>query len=104
MTMTIRILSTRAVQGALPGLIAAFERATGAAVATDLGPTNALLARIKRGSRADAAILTREGVAELAAAGILDGGNAVDLVRSMVGLAVRAGAPRPDIGTAEAFK
>ena len=63
-----------------------------------------LLTRIKGGERADAAILTREGIAELAAAGILDGGSAVDLVRSRVGLAVRAGAPRPDIGTAEAFK
>jgi molybdate transport system substrate-binding protein len=104
MPNTIHILSTRAVQGALPALISAFERTAGATVAIDLGPTNALLKRIKGGARADAAILTREGVAELAAAGILDGASAVDLVRSRVGLAVKAGAPRPDIGTAEAFK
>ncbi|HEY1243985.1 MAG TPA: substrate-binding domain-containing protein, partial [Hyphomicrobiaceae bacterium] len=67
-------------------------------------PTNALIARIKGGERADAAILTREGVDKLAGLGILDGGSVVDLVRSVIGLAVRAGAPRPDIGTAEALK
>ena len=93
MSKTIHILSTRAVQGALPGLIAAFEGATGATVTTSLGPTTALLKRIKDGARADAAILTREGVAELAAAGILDAASAVDLVHSVVGLAVKAGAP-----------
>jgi molybdate transport system substrate-binding protein len=104
MPNSIRVLSTRAVQGALPDLIARFERTTGARVTTDLGPTNALIARIKAGERADAAILTREGVDELAGLGILDRGSGVDLVRSMVGLAVKAGAPRPDIGTAEALK
>ena len=104
MPNSIRILSTRAVQGALPALIGEFERATGATVATDLGPTNALIARIKAGETADVAILTREGADELAGLGILDGGSIVDLVRSMVGLAVKAGAARPDIGTADAFK
>jgi molybdate transport system substrate-binding protein len=104
MTITIHILSTRAVQGALPGLIPAFERSSGAKVVTRLGPTNALMTRIEGGERADAAILTREGVARLAAAGVLDGATAIDLVRSTVGLAVKAGAPRPDIATAEALK
>jgi molybdate transport system substrate-binding protein len=100
----LEILSTRAVQGALPGLIAAFERTAGAQVAVDFGPTNAMLTRIKGGERADIAILSHEGVEELAEAGILDGGSAVDLVRSVVGLAVKAGAPKPDIATAEALK
>jgi molybdate transport system substrate-binding protein len=104
MTKPIHVLSTRAVQGALPGVIADFESSTGAKVTTDLGPTNALLARIKAGETGDVAILTRAGVDELAAAGILDGSSAVDLGRSVVGLAVKAGAPKPDIGTAEALK
>jgi molybdate transport system substrate-binding protein len=99
----LRLLSTRAVQGALPALLPGFEQATGAQVAIDFAPTNALLARIKGGDRADVAILTREGVDELAGLGILDGTGAVDLGRSTVGLAVRAGAPKPDIGTAEAL-
>jgi molybdate transport system substrate-binding protein len=100
----LRLLSTRAVQGALPALIRGFEQAAGTQVAIAFSPTNALLARIKEGDRADIAILTREGVDELAGLGILDRTTAVDLVRSMVGLAVRAGAPKPDIGTAKALK
>lgn len=100
----LRILSTRAVQGALPALVAGFERAAGAQVTTDFSPTNALLTRIRDGGRADIAILTRQGVDELAGRGILDGESVVDLVRSMVGLAVRAGTPKPDIGTAETLK
>ncbi|HWE21803.1 MAG TPA: substrate-binding domain-containing protein [Hyphomicrobiaceae bacterium] len=104
MTRPIHVFSTRAVQGALPGLISAFEHAAGAQVAVDLGPTNAMLTRIKGGELADIAILSREGIDELAEAGILDGASSVDLVRSVVGLAVKAGAPRPDIGTAEALK
>jgi molybdate transport system substrate-binding protein len=103
LTDPIRILSTRAVQGALPGLIDGFERATGARVTVDFGPTNVILTRVKGGERADIAIVSRDGVDELGTAGILDGGSSVDLVRSVIGIAVKAGAPKPDIGTAEAL-
>jgi molybdate transport system substrate-binding protein len=100
----LTILSTRAVQGALPALLTAFERATGGKAVVEFSPTNALLASIKDGKgSADIAILTREGVDELAGLGILDGASAADLVRSRVGLAVKAGAPKPDIATAEAL-
>src|SRR5262245_2907979 len=101
---TLKILSTRAVQGALPGLSAAFARAAGTEVALEFGPTNALLARIKGGETADVAILTRAGVDELGELGIVDGASTVDLVRSVVGLAVKMGAQRPDIGTPAALK
>jgi molybdate transport system substrate-binding protein len=104
MIAMLKVLSTRAVQGALPGLVAGFERAVGARFDVEFGPTNALLERIEGGERADLAILTRAGIDGLTGRGILDGASTLDLVRSLVGLAVRAGAPRPDIGTAEAFK
>ena len=100
----LKVLSTHAVQGALVALIQRFEAARGATVAVDYGPTNALIARIKAGETADIAILTRAGADELVRLGILDGGATVDLGRSLVGLAVKAGAPRPDIGTPEALK
>jgi molybdate transport system substrate-binding protein len=100
----LKVLSTRAVQVAVPELLAGFGRATGTPVAVDYGPTNAMLTRIKGGERADIAILSREGVDELAQAGILDAGSTADLVRSVVGLAVKAGAPKPDISSAEALK
>jgi molybdate transport system substrate-binding protein len=104
MTSPLRVLSTLAVQGALPGLIAGFERSAGVKVAADFAPTLGLLARIKAGETTDVAILTREGADELVGLGLLDGATVVDLVRSLVGLAVKGGAPKPDIGTPEALK
>jgi molybdate transport system substrate-binding protein len=100
----LKVLSTHAVQGALVALIQRFEASHGAAVAVDYAPTNGLLTRIKSGETADIAIMTRAGVDELIRLGILDGGATVDLGRSLVGLAVRAGAERPDIGTPEALE
>lgn len=100
----MRVLSTLAVQGALRGLIARFEAATGTKVAASFAPTNGLLARIEGGETADVAILTREGADALTRAGVLNGGSVVDVVRSLVGIAVKAGAPKPDIATPEALK
>jgi molybdate transport system substrate-binding protein len=99
----LEVLSTLAIQGAFPRLLARFEQEAGAKVATDFAPTNGLLARIKAGETADVAILTREGVDELAGLGVLAVDTAVDLVRSLVGIAVRAGARKPDIATADAL-
>lgn len=100
----MRVLSTLAVQGALPALIARFEVETGAKVEASFAPTSGLLARIEGGDMADVAILTREGADTLARAGVLDGGSVVDIVRSLVGIAVKAGEPKPDIATPEALK
>jgi molybdate transport system substrate-binding protein len=99
----LKVFSTHAVQGALASLVARFEAARGAAVAVDYDPTNRLLERIRTSETADVAILTRDGIDELAGRGILDGASAVDLGRSRVGLAVKAGAPRPDIATPDAL-
>jgi molybdate transport system substrate-binding protein len=104
MASVIRILSTLAVQGALPRLVADFERSAGARVAAEFAPTNGAVARIRAGETADVAILTREGIDELAGLGLLDGGSVVDLVQSLIGLAVKAGAAKPDIGTPDALK
>ena len=104
MMSPIRALSTLAVQGALPGLIGGFERSAGAKVTADFAPTNGLVARIKAGETADVAILTREGIDELVGLEVLDGGTVVYLVQSRVGLAVKAGGAKPDIGTPEALK
>jgi molybdate transport system substrate-binding protein len=100
----LKVLSTHAVQCALHALVARFEGSHDTEVAVDYDPTNAVLARIKAGETADVAIVTRAGVDDLIGLGILDAGAAVDLARSLVGLAVRAGAQRPDISTPEALK
>jgi molybdate transport system substrate-binding protein len=102
--MSLIVLSTLAVQGALPTLIERYQHATGAKVETHFAPTNALLARIAAGETADVAILTRAAVDDLAAKGVLVAGNVTDIALSLVGLAVRAGASKPEIGSVEALQ
>lgn len=70
--MTLKVLSTLAVQGALPALMERYEWATGTGVVVYFEPTNGLLARIAAGEVADIAILTRAAVDDLAAKGVLN--------------------------------
>ncbi len=100
----VRLMSTLALAGLLRESAAALEAALDAPVTVELAPTKALEARIRDGARADAALLTAEAVAALSAAGILDRGSARPLAHSRVGLAVKAGAPVPDIGDVAALR
>ncbi|MDN3567446.1 substrate-binding domain-containing protein [Paeniroseomonas aquatica] len=100
----LRILSTLAVMGVLQELLPAREAATGGRIEAVYAPTAKLLERIEAGAPADVAILTAEAVEALLAAGRLQPGSRVDLAISVVGIAVRAGAPRPDIATPEALR
>ena len=104
MPSAVRILSTLAVQGALPALIARYEQSAGTSIEIDFAPTNGLLARIAAGEAADIAILTRAAVDDLAAEGVLIPHSVADVAVSLVGIAVKAGAARPDISSVEALK
>lgn len=98
------LLSTLGLQGAVRELVPAFERQTGTMVNAEFGPTAVLMERIAGGQTADVAILTLAGIDQLIAAGTMLAGSRTDLVRSAVGIAVRAGAARPDISTVDAFR
>ena len=102
--MPLRIFSTLAVQGALPALAVRHEELSGVAAQVVFAPTNGLMARIEAGETADVAILTREGVDRLVRSGLLADESAVDLARSYVGIAVKAGAAKPDIGSVAGLK
>jgi molybdate transport system substrate-binding protein len=101
---TLRVLSTLAVMGAMRDLAARYENQSGAAIMADFAPTVALLERLRGGEAADVAILTGQGIDDLIAAGVIRSGTRVDVARSFVGIAVPAGAPKPDIGSVAAFK
>lgn len=103
MTADLALLSTLAVQGAMPALLPLFEQATGNTVAAAYGPTNALVARLRTGEAADLAILTWSSLDELASEGLIIPETLADIAISRVGIAVRAGAPRPDISSVDAF-
>ncbi|GGI27124.1 substrate-binding domain-containing protein [Bradyrhizobium guangdongense] len=100
----VRMLSTLGLLGAMRSLSAAFEAATGIHVEADFAPTLALLKRLRAGEAADLVILTREGLDEVIGEGRVIADSAADLARSYVGLAVRKGAPLPDIATQAALR
>jgi molybdate transport system substrate-binding protein len=100
----VRVLSTLGLMGVLRELTPIFEREAGTGVAAAFAPTTALAGRIGAGEAADVAILTAAAVDGLTRDGTLAPAGRVDLARSVVGVAVRAGAPKPDIGSAEAFR
>ena len=104
MTDTIRVLSTLALKGAVQRLYGDFEAAGGARIDADFAPTLALLQRLRAGEPADVVILTREGLDEVAREGRVAKESCVDLARSWVGIAVKAGAPHPDIATEPALR
>jgi molybdate transport system substrate-binding protein len=63
-----------------------------------------LVARVEAGEPADVLILSRVGIDALLKQGKVVSGSDVTLAGSGVAIAVKAGAPKPDISTAEALK
>ena len=101
---TIDVLSTLALRGVLVEIAEDFRARTGLAIAATYKSTNAALNLIAEGTRADMTIMTREAIDRLVRDDIIVGAGTADLAQSGVGIAIRAGAPRPDIGTVAAFR
>ena len=104
MENVVRLLSTLALRGAVCALTEPYQAAGGVRIDTDFAPTLALLDRLRGGEAADVVILTREGLDELAAEATVVADSCVDLARSYVGIAVKAGAAHPDIATETALR
>jgi molybdate transport system substrate-binding protein len=97
----ISSMATRAVLAALTG---EYEVRSGRRVAIEsVGGVDAV-ARAQAGEPFDVVVLARPAIDKLLAAGHLVAGSDVDLVQSGVAVAVRAGAPRPDIGSERAVR
>jgi molybdate transport system substrate-binding protein len=103
-TKAVRLLSTLALKGAVEQLAGCYRDMTRTEIDADFAPTLGLLERLRGGETADLVILTREGLDQLAAEGRLATGRRIDLARSFVGMAVRAGAAHPDIATEPALR
>jgi molybdate transport system substrate-binding protein len=100
----IKVMSGGAMRRFLTEVVPLFEAASGSKVAIRFGLTREMKAAIEAGAEFDIALLPRSAIDELAQAGKIAAGTATDIVRSLVGLMVRAGATEPDIGSVEAFK
>ena len=85
-------------------IVPLFERATGSKVDIKFALTSVLTKDIEAGAIFDVALLPRPDLDALAQAGKIAAGTQTDITRSAVGFCVKAGAPRPDISTAEALK
>jgi molybdate transport system substrate-binding protein len=101
---SIDVLSTLALRGVLVEIADEFRTVTGLSFAATYKSTNVALNLIAQGATADMTIITREAIDRLVRDGIIVAGTTTDLAQSGVGIAVRAGAPKPDIGTVAALK
>ena len=100
----LKILSGGAMRPLMAEIVPQFERAHGAGVEVEFRLSAALKRAIQDGAVFDAAILPRPELDDLIALGAIVGDSAADVARSAVGLAVRAGAAKPDIGSVEALR
>jgi molybdate transport system substrate-binding protein len=99
--MALAVLSSLALKGVLEEFRPSFERSLGTALELRFDATQAILKELDR-SQADVLILTAEAMDDLHARGKVREKRV--LGSSGVGVAVRAGAPKPDIGSVEALK
>jgi molybdate transport system substrate-binding protein len=105
----LNVLISGGFSGAYEQLLPEFERTSGIKVTTGSGASQGtgpqtIAAQLARGVPANVVILSREGLTELIDAKRIVPGSDADLARVPLGVAVRAGAAKPDVSSVEAFK
>ena len=105
----VHVMISGGLTAAYDALVPEFERATGHKVLTAYGPSmgttvNAIPVRLERGEPVDVLIMVGYALGDLAKRGKVIADSQVDLVKSPIGIAVKAGAPRPDISSADSIK
>ena len=103
-TAALKVFSSSSMRPVLEELVPVFERASGQKVAAAYDAANLILRRISDGETADLAILAGTAIDELINQGRIIAASRIDVARSGIGLAVRAGAAKPDISSVAAFK
>jgi molybdate transport system substrate-binding protein len=104
----IRVMTSGAFAAAHLGLSPRFEEATRETIVTVTTSTgvgaDSIPSRIQRGEAVDVVILPDAALDQLIQGGLVVAGGKVALARSAIGMAVRAGAPKPDISSVDALK
>ena len=103
-TRQVKVFSTIAVQSALEALVPPFEKAKDCRLDIAWNTAPVLVKRLQGGETADVLILNRAGMDAMIRDGRVLAGTETTLASSATALAVKAGAPRPDISTQEALK
>jgi len=100
----LKVLTAGAYKQVVQALVPDFEKQTGHKVVVDNGTTGQLMKRIEGGEAFDLLIITPAAIDELTKTGKLTAGSEVKLATVVVGVAVKEGAPKPNISTVEKFK
>jgi molybdate transport system substrate-binding protein len=100
----IKVMATVAVKETFLGLAQQFEKSSGHKVVPVWSASTDITKRVKAGETADIVIVGAGAIDELITSGKLLSGSRVDLMKSGIGVAVRAGAFKPDISSQEALK
>ena len=105
----VRVMISAGFYGVYAELGPLFERASGHHLVTTRGPSmgdspEAIPARLSRGEAADVVILDGSAADELGRRGLIRADSKIELARSLIGMVVRAGAEKPDIGSVEALR
>src|SRR5579864_4875484 len=105
----IKVVTSGGFTAAYLELVPEYESATHNKLVTGFGPSmgtthNAIPIRLERGEAIDVVIMAAPALDDLIKQGKVRPGSRVDLVQSLIGMAVKAGAPHPDISTVDALK
>src|ERR1700743_3046373 len=105
----VRVMISGGLTAAFKALAPEFERTTGNKVLIAYGPSmgttvNAIPVRLERGEPADVLIMVGYALGDIVKQGKVIADTRVDLVKSSIGIAVKSGAPKPDISSADAVK
>jgi molybdate transport system substrate-binding protein len=104
MTAPLRIISSMATRQVLADLAAGYEARASRKVALEsVGGVDAAK-RVRAGESFDAIVLASDAIDKLEQDGHVVAGTRIDLVRSEIAIAVRAGAPHPDIASEDAVR
>ena len=105
----VRVMISGGLTAAFKELAPQFEKATGNKVLIAYGPSmgttvNAIPVRLERGEPADVLIMVGYALGDLIKQGKVIADSRVDLVKSPIGIAVKSGAPKPDLSSADSVK
>ena len=100
----VKVLTAGAFKQVVLAMQPEFEKQTGFKIVVDNDTVGGLAKRIEGGEAFDVVIISPGAVDDLAKKGKVVGGRRVNLARVGIGVMVREGAPKPDVGSVEAFK
>jgi molybdate transport system substrate-binding protein len=103
-SIELKVITSNALRSVFAELLPAFERVHGIKIAATYDPAKRVQKRLAAGETADVAVSNLPAIERMIDEGILDASSRRDFAHYGIGIAVKTGAPKPDISSVEAFK